>query len=319
VVNRPDLRACFGPPLPGMPKRIAVPAPLFLMGAAIAVLVAAGATDSVWHTLWGQDETRWSYPHGLIGWGTYMASLAFCSCRLALRSVVPFGRFSAVGYALPVLVFSMPAILGPMALHISPEHNVALAATPGFAGAGTQRMMEVVFYWGLDRTNPLFLAMAASYAVAATAMLRMLDPRPWRMLEAALAGTTLYMAVHIGWAATNGLLWSFRTWAPLPVLPGLAAWAAARRAGLSAPSAWAATGLASSLTAAAVYLPSATGFSMALAGAPVGWAVGRLADRLSLELETPGPRAMPVVALLMGAALPAVLGTVDLVLRMGTP
>jgi hypothetical protein len=56
----------------------------------------AGFCDSIWHTAFGPDETLWSFPHSMLGWGLMIAFLGITSCRLALIEWKPIGWGSAI-------------------------------------------------------------------------------------------------------------------------------------------------------------------------------------------------------------------------------
>src|SRR5713226_2040520 len=70
-----NLRRWFGAAFRLPPFPFPVPGPIAL----------AGVFDGIWHTSFGLDETGWSFPHSMIGWGIFVAFLGNTSCRIALR------------------------------------------------------------------------------------------------------------------------------------------------------------------------------------------------------------------------------------------
>src|SRR2546425_11015375 len=92
----PDLRRWFGPTFHLRVVPFPIPGAIGLAGAGFAVVALAGVFDAIWHTTFGLDETGWSFPHSMLGWGLFVAFLGITSCRVALREWRPIGWPSAL-------------------------------------------------------------------------------------------------------------------------------------------------------------------------------------------------------------------------------
>ncbi len=315
IAFNPSLRAAFGEPLPRSPRWLAYPPPLILLGAGFVVMVIAGGLDDFWHSTWGQNETRWSYPHGLLAFGVWLIALGLASCRMALAKERPFTRATPVVYGVLVLAFSLSAMIGPMAFNISPDVNARVAAMPGFWGPDTQGLMDLIARWTLDRSNLLFPALAAAWAVLGVAVLEVIERRATTLAITGAVATGLLALVGLAWAYHTDLLGTPNAWIPLPILGTVLVWLATRGRAGAPHLQWIAAGLATGLLTAAIYRPTPEGFAFALLAAPAGWAAGFLGTRLGAQLEDPTPRGVRVVLAMMCAVLPAALGSVDLALR----
>ncbi len=316
IAANPELRSAFGRPLEGLPRWMQFPPSLVILGAGFVMMIVAGLFDDFWHTTWGQNETRWSLPHGLLAFGVYTIALGLTACRIALAPSRPFGRFTAMGYGLLVLAFSLPAFLGPMAFNLTPEVNARISAMPGFWGPDTQGLMKIIERWTLDRTNLLFPLMSAAWAVAGIAVVGVLDRRPGVLLATTLVAMLVYTGVGILWALHTQTLSSPSAWLPGPIAAAAAAWVGAEKMALRPPLPWALAGLSMALLTAAIYNPTAAGFGFSLLGAPAGWAAGLVGERLAGQLKAPTPRGMKALLLLLCAVGPVVMGTVDIFFRL---
>jgi len=78
VLVSPRRREWFGPevrvPLPSSLARLGtrdleVPASLLLTLSGCATVAFGGMLDNLWHSTFGLDETAWSTPHAMLGWG----------------------------------------------------------------------------------------------------------------------------------------------------------------------------------------------------------------------------------------------------------
>jgi hypothetical protein len=69
IAFTPELRRWFGDTfaLPLVP--FPVPGPIALAGGGFVMTGLAGFFDGIWHTVFGLDETLWSFPHSMPGWG----------------------------------------------------------------------------------------------------------------------------------------------------------------------------------------------------------------------------------------------------------
>lgn len=89
IVLTPDVRATFGPTMRMPAIGQALPGVLVLACGGMALVGLAGVFDSLWHTAFGLDETAWSVPHALLGWGTMTLSVVTGCVDLLLRWRTP--------------------------------------------------------------------------------------------------------------------------------------------------------------------------------------------------------------------------------------
>src|SRR5262249_26816404 len=85
LVGSGRLRRCFGPGFRVPLLTYPLPGALALLGSGFAVLALAGGLDNAWHSRFGLDETAWSTPHAMLGWGWLLIVLGIIACTLALR------------------------------------------------------------------------------------------------------------------------------------------------------------------------------------------------------------------------------------------
>jgi hypothetical protein len=304
------LRALFGAP----------PWPLVLTLGGFATLLLAGALDAVWHTRFGLDETLWSTPHAMIGWGLLVAYLGFASARLALgRPPWPV----ALLLAFFGLGFSVSPLLGPLFANNTPETIRAVAEIPVLQRQeAAQHTYRIYLAWNLDRTNPLLLPLGALWAAAALAYARALDGRARVWLLAALLWTLF---------STSGerreAQWLDRfaplagepaNWLPLPAIFAGLGFALARLLRLPPWAAWFVAGLAFAVVANSWWGPHAGAGALALLAAVAALLGARVGAALHAALAAPRRRRVAAV-LALGVLVPFGTGLVDLYLRRATP
>src|SRR5262249_57321958 len=110
------MRAHFGRGIP-LPLLGDVPASLVLAGGGLAVISLGGALDSVWHTVFGLDETGWSLPHSMLGSGILLGLLGFASARFALADDRPLAAWTPAVFATVLTWTIVNVLLGPL------DHN----------------------------------------------------------------------------------------------------------------------------------------------------------------------------------------------------
>ena len=90
----PRLRVWFGPGfrVAGVPW--VFPAAVALTSAGLVLVTAAGFCDLIWHSRLGLDETGWSFPHEMLGWGLTVTLLGFVAGRLALGHHKPVAWYT---------------------------------------------------------------------------------------------------------------------------------------------------------------------------------------------------------------------------------
>lgn len=321
----PGYREWFGPPVRLWPLRLAAPGPVFVAGAGFAGLGLAGLLDSLWHTAFGLDETNWSTPHAMLGWGWLVVCLGFLSCRLALRPWRPWRPWTTGLFALLVLGFSQRPLLGVLQDYTTPTRIAAIARLPVFAiQPAVQHTFRIELAWNLSRTNPWFVLPAALWAGAVLALLRRLLRHPATLLGfLTLWSAGSLIIAYAGWQRGDRFFSLHEgsppaAWLPLPLLPAAATLALARWRGLRK---WFACGLAGATFAALVFVtwgrtPIAALLALlapgvTIAGGALGGWVWRLLDR---------PTARTVWPFVVGClVIPFFTGVIDLALRRATP
>jgi hypothetical protein len=130
IVASPPCRAAFGGMLrlPAVP--VPLPAALVLLGAGLFVVVLSGVLDEFWHASFGVDETRWSAPHAMFGWGLFLSALGFVSARLALRDAKPVRDGEQFLLGILVAALSMYAFLLPFMVYPTRATLDAIASLP---------------------------------------------------------------------------------------------------------------------------------------------------------------------------------------------
>jgi hypothetical protein len=133
IAFTPDLRRWFGDTfsLPLLP--FAIPGAIALAGGGFAITGLAGFFDGIWHTRFGLDETLWSFPHSMLGWGLMIAFLGITWCRLALAQWKPVGSGPAIVFGFLVFSSSIERVPGPFMNNISPDVLRFIAAIPVLA------------------------------------------------------------------------------------------------------------------------------------------------------------------------------------------
>jgi len=322
-----ELRAWFGPGLRVPPLPFAVPGALMLTGGGLGTLALAGLLDDIWHSNFGLDETGWSTPHAMIGWGLLATMLGFISCRLALARWRPLRWYTRLALGWLGLAFSARPIIGPLEANISPAAVAATRTLPVLlVQPAAQHTFRIYLAWNLTRTNPLYLALAALWAGAALAYLRRLERRTWLFLLTAALMTLL--GVVEGRARAQGLDHAFHlqlarspaTWLPLPLFPAALTLALARRLRLGRCWSWLAAGALFALLSLLAWGhgQGPAGLAAALAAIPLFAGGARLGDWCFGTLARP-ERARVWLLVAAGMAAPFVAGAVDLYLRFVTP
>lgn len=222
----PSLRPAFGAGfrLPLLPVRF--PGSLVSLGGGFVTLAIAGGLDDIWHTSFGLDETAWSTPHALIGWGLLMILLGFVSCRLALRPRAPWRGFSYIAMLLLMLMFSVKPFLGPLDGNKTVESVRAIATVPVLAAQPAfQHTTRIYATWNLTRTNPLLAVLGGLWCGTLLAALRGLDRRPHIWIGVITLWTVINFFNERGTARRFDQVFGLRllslpaAWLPLPILP----------------------------------------------------------------------------------------------------
>ena len=298
IAFTPELRLWFGDTfaLPLLP--FAVPGPIALAGGGFVITGLAGFFDGIWHTAFGLDETLWSFPHSMLGWGLMIAFLGITSCRLALAQWKLVGWGSAIVFGFLVFSSSIERVPGPFMNNISPEVVRFIATIPVLAAEPAfQHTTRIYLANDITRFSPLFVPLMALGAGLAFGLLRRFDPRPLVVLGLGLLLTRttdfvplIVPAVVVALRGTAAIGWRW----------------------------WTLTGLFFGVATAIVWdRPFTVGG--ALLAAPLMAAGAFVADRVWRVVERPTrPRVLTFVAV-AGVAAPALTGAIDLALRARTP
>lgn len=299
-----------------------LPGALVLLGLPFVILGLAGVFDAAWHTNFGLDETRWSFPHNLLGWGIALFVYGLLAARLALRAARPVPFWVMVGLGWLLLLLAGP-FLGPLGEFRTVDQAVAVSRIPVLAAdPDAQAALRVSIRNGLTSSNPLFLVLGPLWLGLGLGLLRRLDPRPRYLLWVAAVFTLL------GFGGDNaryldqyvpGLSEDPAVWLPAPVLPAVLAFLAVRRLrgpGAEGP-AWAAAGVTAALLWLVTQRMPAWAFlllPLSAAAAVLGARLGSAAGGLALRPTRAGILRLAATVVLAAAAA----GAADLVLRTAT-
>lgn len=299
--------------LPGLP--LAVPASLVLLSLGVATIGLAGGLDSIWHSTFGLDETSWSTPHAMLGWGLLLTFFGFLAVRWGLRTHRPLSWLTTGFFALLALAFLVNIPLAQ--LDRTRELAEATALLPVLAAdPNVQHIYRVYAQWDLTRQSILFLPLAAAAVGAGLAVLRRLVPNVWLALLVSLVLTGITVAGDRRTAAYFGLADDPRTWAPLAIAPALVAFLVLHRFRLPPRVAWTAAGLLFGLLGVPIWgQPAATAVFTGLT-MPLGADFG---ERLWRVIDRPTRRGVLLTTSIISLAIPVSLGVVDLYLRSRTP
>lgn len=296
IAFTPALRRWFGATfqLPLIP--FPIPGAIGLAGAGFGVVALAGVFDGIWHTAFGLDETAWSFPHSMLGWGLVIAFLGITSCRVALRRWRPIGWPSAIVFGFLVLATSVERFAGPLANNLSPEMIQVIARIPVLAAEPAfQHTTRIYLAADIHRYSPLFVPLISLSAGMGLGLLRSFDSRWWLTV-----GLTL-------------LLTRVSEFIPY-VVPGIVLAVGGNRQG--SPVVWFLAAAGFALTTAAIWQ-----------GTPGGVLIGTLlfilgsllADRIWRVVDVPTRAGVLGLTALSGIAMPALTGVVDLILRARIP
>ena len=308
-----DLRLPFPFPLLGR----SVPRGLALMLGGYGVIALAGACDAVWHTAFGLDETTWSMPHAMLGWGILLALYGIAAARLAVPVRVRW--FTRLLFWVLLLSITSSVPTGPLGANHTLEHVQAVAALPPLAAnPAPQHTFRIYTTWNLTHAHPLFAPLSAFAVGAGLAAVRRLERSTAVFLVAALLFTWFQLSGQMRTARFLGIAADARNWLPLPValvalVPALSPVGRGQERW-----AWLAAGALHALWVVLVWPPGVWAPLSLLAAAPAMLGGARAGTTLAGLVKRPNRRTLALVPGL-GIALPAALGLIDLRLRLMTP
>lgn len=294
---------------------LTVPAPLALAGSGYLLIGFAGLLDDIWHTTFGLDETAWSTPHAMLGWGIMLAALGLIAVRLALRPQIALSWPALIVLALLVLRLAATTPLGPLDNYGTKELIGRVAAIPVLArDPAAQHAFRIAQHWNLARTNPAFLPIASLAAGFALALTHRFTRGGRAFVLVAVLATLLATSSAHRVADYFGVAGDRRNWLPLPLLPAALAYLGVRRLTGREQWSWAAAGVVFSLLVAAWWgegLYALLGVPAMLLGAMAG-------ARTYRALESPTATELRTLALI-AFTTPLALGVIDLLLRRHVP
>lgn len=319
LLTLPSLRRQFGPGFRLPTIGYAVPGPLFLVGSGLAILALAAMLDVIWHGSFGLDETPWSTPHAMLGWGWGLAALGFVSARLALHPHWPVRWWLQAFIAVLLIGFTAQPLLGPFTNNHTPEKVAAIARLPVLAQQPAYQHTARIFQdWHLTRSHPGFLVLGALWVGLVLGGLRGLDRRLWLVLLMVALWATLILLRDRGAAMRLGVgAGQPASWLPVPLLPAALGWALTlwltKRPLLAGLVGGAVFGLACN----AIW-PSVGPVGSMLVAAPVV-AFGTMAGSALWDTIERPTRRRGLVLAAVAIVAPLLTGCVDLYLRLNTP
>lgn len=320
LVLTPRLRRAFGDGirLPLLP--FPVPPPLLLLAGGLAVMGLAGALDDMWHTAFGLDETNWSMPHAMLGWGIFLTFVAFAGCRLALVPVKPISTFGLFSFGFILLGASVNILLGPVGNNNTPETVAALAQVGTLPlQPSAQHTFRIYLDWNLDRTNPVMPLLGGVAAGVGLALTRAFTRRASVFLAVALAASVLTLVSERALVRALDIGGGPAAWLPLPILPSAAVYLLATGRGAGEAWSWVAAGVTFGLLSLAVWGHGGWWVATALAAGPAMAAGARAGGGVWRVLQAPDRATLAWFVPAVGLGLPALTGAVDLYLRFNTP
>ena len=321
IVSAPRLRSQFATQPIAMPfTSWKLPGALALCAGGLGVVVLAGLFDDIWHSNFGLDETAWSFPHAMIGTGLQLTLMGILACRIALVRWKPVGGIAMTLLGILLFGFSQERLVGPLA-NATSQSVQALANFPVLVLQPTvQHTMRIYEAWNLNRTNALFVPMAALAAGATLALVWHFTcghrAGAWILLVAVLVPTVGATLGALGTARYFGIQHDPRSWLPIPFLPSALAFAVLRAAaGMGERWAWAGAGLIFRLCSM-IWSPYLLLVPMAALCMTAGAYAGRYFWN---TIASPTRRSVLVTVVLFGTGVPAITGVADRHLRVHTP
>jgi hypothetical protein len=313
VALSPDLRAELGTGFEVPLVTFPLPGPLALALAGLGVVLLAGGLDAFWHSTFGLDETSWSMPHAMLASGFALSFLGILSCYLRLFDGKALPTPVALALGTLLVLFTIRLGLGPLDL---PTQELVRRTSwlPIFAiQPSAQHSFRIYLAWHLNRAHPAFAPLAAVAAGLALSLLWGLARRPRTFLGAVVLVTVLIAIEPWGEARFFGLARDIRNWLPVPILPAAIGFVLAR--GRGDAMAWITAGLVFAFFTVVTWNPSAPLFLLSGAGFAAGAAAGA---QLWRTVVSPDRTRVALALGIVGLALPAVTGTVDIYLRTHT-
>lgn len=351
----PRFRSCFGlrTYVPFLKREVA--GSLAIMGAGLICLSFAIAMDSIWHTAFGLDETMWSLPHDMLPLSWCVVILGFVSSRLAMRTYKPLDWITKLVFAVLILCFLCPPILGPFYLNyslsllhafsilrineIQPtiEHTYRIYITAQISRQSSPLFIPLVtFFAGIaimllhqfNTTNKMNATGADAPKNRLMALLRWADqkvsieifaPLIWSIVFMGRDIYTVWFVHYDGLTKIRGLLPILlrepSLWVPIPLLVASVIFLALEKTSIDERWKWMINGTIFALITFCIWHTSLWMILLVVPAAPIMLLGAKVGKRIYSVLEKPHFKDILGILLVSNAQVPAILGVVDLILR----
>ncbi len=295
-----------------------VPGSLVLTGGGFFLLGLAGILDDFWHSTFGLDETFWSTPHAMLGWGLCIVTLGFVSCLLSFRQFYPLRWYSRLFLSWLLAVCTIGPFLNPFANNRTPEVVEATSRIPILAvQPQAQHTFHIYLAWNLTLTNPLFLPLVLFWIGLTLSFARLMGQRAWIVLVIAwLCAPSADLRSLIPIAPT--IERHAMNWLPLPVLPTAVILLLLLKFRVAERWAWLIAGAVFALLFWAIWQPTGISLLLAVVCTPLILVGVQVSRKVYTILEQ--PTALKVWSLLfIVMSICFFVGSIDLYLRSVTP
>jgi hypothetical protein len=279
------------------------------------VMVGGLVLDNIWHSNFGLNETLWSAPHAMLQWGWLVTALGLMSATMQLISAQGKSLFTLVVFGLLLVMFSVEPMMGPLHRNNTPDFVSAFSMLPSFVMQPTARLTQQIYIdWNLTRANPIASAMGAVWVGVMIAFITRLDQRPALLLIVSglwalwLAGWDYMATVQLD--AFLALSHNPANWLPMPFFPTAVAFVVLRRFG----ERMALTGAAVVFGLLAVWIWQVTILTVPFVIVAL-WLGSAIGGWLYAALREPSRKQLALIVSLGGLMMPALFGSIDLLLR----
>jgi len=294
-----------------------IPASLFVFIGGAFTIMFAGLIDDFWHTNIGLDETLWSTPHSMLGFGFFLLILGLIVGVRKLSDHKPKARL--LPYFLAFLLLSSSAVLmGPLGKSNTPENVQAIASIPVLKESpDAQHAFRISLKWNLTHTNPIFILLGAFWLGIMFCMIRKFFPSMWILIITSLIVTLISSNRKV--AEVFGIADNPQTWLPLPIFPAALVLAVCLYFGFSERWSWVLTGFVFNLIIWLIWVQTGLGILFVLIGIFLVLLGVRVGKTLSEKLMDLNVRSAWIITLIIGFGIPLFTGIIDLILRSLTP
>ncbi len=351
----PRFRSCFGlrTYVPFLKREVA--GSITIMGAGLICLSLAIVMDSIWHTAFGLDETMWSLPHDMLPLSWCVIILGFVASRLAMRAYKPIDWLTKLVFAVLILCFLCPPILGPFYLNysISLLHAFSILRINEIQPT-IEHTYRIYITAQLSRqSSPLFIPLVTFFAGIAIVLLHqfnvnnksdaigidapknklmallrwadqkvsieLLAPIIWSLVFMGRDIYTVWFVHYDGLTKIRGLLPILlkepSLWVPIPLLVASVIFLALEKTRMDERWKWMLNGAVFALITFCIWHTSIWMILLIIPAAPIMFLGSRVGYKIYSVLEAPHFKDILRILLVSNAQVPAVLGIADLILR----